>query len=331
MVTMFLREGRMKQYFGLVGFTLVCMFLFMVEDVYSFQITSSSLNGRNTNIINNLKRRRVVSLQQASSLLNDEGCYVYDLAVIGGGPVGVKAALIAAAAPFNKRVCMIDAPRASGMLYDEQAKKDLSIGGPTGLFSKALRDTSKRIKVDSLRGMGLREESIWNEIISSCVDLATLNADDVMRQLEEAGVDYIEGMASFPDAGGTETLYITNPDHTQSCVAAGKILIATGSQPFRPAGIPFDGKRIFDSDSINTLSYVPKSVAITGSGIIAIGTFLQIYKTTTNSFFFFFKYDSYYIFFLFLFHYNYYSKFKKKKRVCENISKFRSRSVPYHS
>ena len=272
---MFVREGRMNKYFGLGFFTLVCMFLF-VEDVFSFQI-SSSFNGRNTNNNNNnlksLGKMRVVTSLQQASLLNDEGCYVYDLAIIGGGPVGVKAALVAAAAPFNKRVCLIDAPRASGMLYDEQAKKDLSIGGPTGLFSKALRDTSKRIKVDSLRGMGLREESIWNEIISSCVDLATLNADDVMRQLKEAGIDYIEGMASFPDAGGTETLYITNPDHTQSCVAAGKILIATGSQPFRPAGIPFDGKRIFDSDSINTLSYVPKNVAITGSGIIAIGTF----------------------------------------------------------
>lgn len=82
----------------------------------------------------------------------------YDLAIIGAGPVGVQAALAAASAPFDKKVCIIDAPRASGMLMNEETGEDLSLGGPTGLFGKALRDTSKRISVTSLRGMGLRED-----------------------------------------------------------------------------------------------------------------------------------------------------------------------------
>ena len=56
-----------------------------------------------------------------------------------------------------------------------------------------------------------------------------------------------------------------------------RVLIATGSTPFRPGGIPFDGRRVFDSDSINTLSRLPRSVAITGSGIIAI-EFAKIFK-----------------------------------------------------
>jgi len=38
----------------------------------------------------------------------------------------------------------------------------------------------------------------------------------------------------------------------------------------RPIEIPFDDTRIFDSDTINTLNFLPKSVAIVGSGIIAI-------------------------------------------------------------
>jgi glycine/D-amino acid oxidase-like deaminating enzyme len=80
----------------------------------------------------------------------------YDLAVIGGGVVGVQAALAAASSPYSKKVCLIDAPRESGVLMNED--EDLSIGAPTGLFGKALRDTSKRIKVSTLRGMGLRED-----------------------------------------------------------------------------------------------------------------------------------------------------------------------------
>lgn len=201
----------------------------------------------------------------------------YDLAVIGAGPVGVSAALLAARSPHNKKVILIDAPRASGALMNEETGEDLSIGGPTGLFSKALRDTGKRISVSSLKGMGLRDDSVWNEIVTSCVELASYNAKDTIRQLEYAGVTYVQGYATFADGGGSSQLFITADDNSITTLDADKILIATGSTPFRPGGIPFDGKRVFDSDSINTLAYLPKSVAITGSGIIAI-EFAKIFK-----------------------------------------------------
>ncbi|KAG7340692.1 soluble pyridine nucleotide transhydrogenase [Nitzschia inconspicua] len=196
----------------------------------------------------------------------------YDLAIIGAGVVGVQAALAASQSPFGKTVVLIDAPRASGMLMNEQTGEDLSLGGPTGLFSKALRDTSKRISVSALLGMGLREDSVWNEIINNCVDLASFNSQDIMRQLKQANVHFLQGMATFPDDFSAECscLNVQKDDGTTELVRAGKILIATGSKPFRPEGIPFDGRRIFDSDSINTLSFLPRSLAITGSGIIAI-------------------------------------------------------------
>lgn len=98
--------------------------------------------------------RSLSNVEQVSS--GGEGDNHYDLVVVGAGPVGVFAACKAATSPFNKRVCLVDAPKAGGVLMYEE--KDLSIGGPTGLFSKALRDTSKRIRVASLRGMGLRDD-----------------------------------------------------------------------------------------------------------------------------------------------------------------------------
>ena len=120
-------------------------------------------------------------------------------------------------------------------------------------------------------------KSVWNEIVTSCVELASFNARERIRQLEYAGVTYVQGHAAFADSGGSSSLFVTAEDNSITTLTADKILIATGSTPFRPGGIPFDGKRIFDSDSINTLSYLPKSVAITGSGIIAI-EFAKIFK-----------------------------------------------------
>ena len=174
---------------------------------------------------------------------------------------------------------------------NEATGEDLSLGGPTGLFSKALRASVQKINVNSLKGMGLRDDSVWNEIITSCVELASFNARDAKRQLEYAGVTYVQGHASFPDdddesGSGSSSLVImsegggeggANNIATTTTITAKRILIATGSTPFRPAGIPFDSRRIFDSDTINTLSRLPKSVAITGSGIIAI-EFAKIFK-----------------------------------------------------
>jgi hypothetical protein len=135
--------------------------------------------------------------------------------------------------------------------------QDLSLGEPTGLFSKDLRDNSKRIKVSTIRGMGLREDSVWNEITNSRTDRASNNAQDISRQLEMANVYYLQGFAAVsaeddPSVGTTtDLLTVSHSDGLTQTIHAHKILTVTGSKPLRPAGIPFDGKRIFDSDSFD--------------------------------------------------------------------------------
>lgn len=47
-------------------------------------------------------------------------------------------------------------------------------------------------------------------------------------------------------------------------------MVATGSKPLRPPDIPFDDKRIFDSDTVNTLGFLPESVVVMGGGVISI-------------------------------------------------------------
>jgi NAD(P) transhydrogenase len=46
------------------------------------------------------------------------------------------------------------------------------------------------------------------------------------------------------------------------------ILVATGSSPLRPAGIPFDGKFIYDSDDILCMDRIPKTMVVIGGGVI---------------------------------------------------------------
>src|SRR5262249_17034615 len=53
------------------------------------------------------------------------------------------------------------------------------------------------------------------------------------------------------------------------CLRGDKVLIATGSYPFRPKELfPFTSARVFDSDTILSLYEIPKSLLVVGGGVI---------------------------------------------------------------
>ena len=76
----------------------------------------------------------------------------YDCIVVGGGPTGITAALRVSA--LGGRAFLVDATPA----------RQFQFSGPTGLYSKALRDASKKIDVRVLRSMGLGDAAIWAQV-----------------------------------------------------------------------------------------------------------------------------------------------------------------------
>src|SRR5262249_20106313 len=106
------------------------------------------------------------------------------------------------------------------------------------------------------------------------VDSLMQRKDDVLaahdrflgNQLERNGVAVWHGRARFVDA------------HTVSVEAVGggsrqatgqTIILATGSRPRTPPGIPVDHEHVLDSDSILSLAYLPRSLVVLGGGVIA--------------------------------------------------------------
>ena len=191
----------------------------------------------------------------------------YDVVIIGGGPAGVAAAQKAAF--LGRRSLLVDsAPCAPTAL-------DVTLGAPTGLFSKALRDTAKSLDVDVLSRMGLDADIVWQQVLSSVTRLATNNAKTQMAMLSEFKIDYLRARAVLDppsdSAGETTVVTCTLPDSSTHKISASHVLVATGSQPTRPDNLPFDDMRIFDSDSIAKLTFLPKrGVVVAGAGIIAI-------------------------------------------------------------
>jgi NAD(P) transhydrogenase len=78
--------------------------------------------------------------------------------------------------------------------------------------------------------------------------------------LERHGVELVQGAARVVDPHTVEV--------GGRRIRGEVILVATGSEPFRPAHIPFDDPAVDDSDSILTIERLPRSLLVMGAGVI---------------------------------------------------------------
>jgi NAD(P) transhydrogenase len=186
--------------------------------------------------------------------------YDYDLLVIGSGPGGQKAAI--AAAKLDRRVAVVERPEMLG-----------GVCVNTGTIpSKTLREA-----ILYLTGAGQREIYGQSYRVKEDITVADLTArithvvsreNDVVRsQLSRNQVTIIQGMAYFV---GPHAIEIDDLGGRTRKVTADKIVVATGTKPARPSSVAFDDKTIIDSDGINHLEKVPRSMVVVGAGVIGM-------------------------------------------------------------
>src|SRR5882724_318205 len=182
---------------------------------------------------------------------------VYDLIVIGSGPAGQKAALNAS--KHGKRVAVID--------------RNDWIGGVcihTGTIpSKAIREAVLHLT-------GLRERSVYgdgyavkhsitmDDLLYRARHVVRTEVDVIRNQMERNGVEMLFGEASFIDKNKVR---INRGDDNLE-LRAKHVLIACGTEPARPANVPFTPGKIIDSNELLLLRDLPKSCIIVGGGVI---------------------------------------------------------------
>jgi NAD(P) transhydrogenase len=183
----------------------------------------------------------------------------FDLVVIGSGPAGEKGAV--QAAYFGKRVAMVE--------------KSETVGGAcvhTGtLPSKTLREAALYLtgfQRRELYGMTLdidRQGSL-RRLMGRLRSVTGEQVDQISRNLERHHVSVIRGAAEFVTPN---ELIVRDPAGAEMRrLSARVVLIATGSSPLRPAGVPFDDPDVEDSDTILDLDRIPDSLAVVGGGVI---------------------------------------------------------------
>jgi NAD(P) transhydrogenase len=183
-----------------------------------------------------------------------------DLAVIGAGPAGQKAAI--QAAKLGKSVLVIE--------------KESRLGGACLNYGTI---PSKTLREAILDLTGFRERSFYG--VQKGREKAKVSIHDLLFRLDKVlcqqgklireqfasnDIRVIQGAASFRTVNVLEVM--GEEGRGTYWIEAQRIIIATGSRPRNPGEIPFDDHCILDSNRLLKLDRIPESMLVLGSGII---------------------------------------------------------------
>jgi NAD(P) transhydrogenase len=182
----------------------------------------------------------------------------FDFVVIGSGPAGEKAAT--QAAYFGKRVGIVERSATPGGVPVSNA----------GIPTKTLRETALYITGFRKRDVyGVRleldPEATVERLRSRTGEVIRAMTETVRVNLERRGIELIHGHARL---GSKNSVIVKSPDGSHQTLEADAILIATGSRPFHPPGIPFDDPDVYDSEDVMMVDRPLYRTVVIGGGAV---------------------------------------------------------------
>ena len=182
----------------------------------------------------------------------------YDLIVIGSGPAGQKSAV--QAAKSGKRVAIVEQDNLFGGACVHRGT----------IPSKTLRENALRIKHmrenAALANFKIDEDTELITLIDRLNEVLDAHHLYMSRQIERNDIDRIQGRASFISP---HQLKITKVQAEAEEITTDRVILACGSYPRNPPNMSIDHENILDSDSILSMLYLPRSLTVLGSGVIA--------------------------------------------------------------
>jgi len=185
------------------------------------------------------------------------------IVIMGGGPAGYEAALVAAQHGADVAVIERDGLGGACVLYDCVPSKTFiaSSGARASLHSMA--ELGVDIDSDKVR--------IENHVVHGRVKgLALAQSADIRARVQREGVRVIPGTARFCDAEpglAVHQVAVDKADGSQEVLTADVVLIATGGTPrVLPGAVP-DGERILDWRQLYDLPELPEHLVVIGSGV----------------------------------------------------------------
>lgn len=183
------------------------------------------------------------------------------IVILGGGPGGYEAALVAAEQGADVTVVSREGLGGNTVLWDCVPSKALVVSAEAmGWMSLAYR-----LGMRSRAGgeMGGRAAVDMGAVMDRIQHLAGNQSNDIGKKVARAGARIIEGTGRL---AGPHAVEVEGRDGASVVLPADMVIVATGS---RPRTLPFsrpDGVRVFTSRELFNLREVPERLIVIGSG-----------------------------------------------------------------
>ncbi|OBF83676.1 NAD(P)H-quinone dehydrogenase [Mycobacterium sp. 852002-51163_SCH5372311] len=189
------------------------------------------------------------------------------IVIIGGGPAGYEAALVAATShPDTARVTVIDSEGIGGAAVLDDCVPSKTFIASTGLRTELRRAPRLGFEID------YEDAKIsLPQIHSRVKTLAAEQSSDITAQLRSVGVEVIAGRGELIDPAPGLACHRIRATHSDSGSTsdhdADVVLIATGASPrILPSAQP-DGERILTWRQLYDLQELPEHLVVVGSGV----------------------------------------------------------------
>ena len=185
---------------------------------------------------------------------------VTHVAIIGGGPGGYEAALVAAQLGADVTVVDSDGIGGSAVLTDCVPSKTLIATAEvmTGF------EVAPELGI-TLGGAGVPDVSVdLARVNRRVLELARAQSVDIERRLTRDGVRVVNGTGRLD---GPHRIVATGPDGAEETVEADTVLIATGAAPRTLPTAQPDGERILTWEQVYDLDERPSHLVVVGSGV----------------------------------------------------------------
>ncbi len=180
--------------------------------------------------------------------------------IIGGGPGGYEAALVAVQNGAEVTVVERDGIGGSAVLTDCVPSKALI--AVSDVITEAGESGALGVTVDSQVAQPDRFSVAFAQVNARIEDLARQQSDDTRQKLVDAGVDVIAGTARLRDP---HTVVVAGAGDRE--LPADVIVLATGARPRVLLGSRPDGERVLTWEQLYGLPELPQRMIVVGSGV----------------------------------------------------------------
>lgn len=186
--------------------------------------------------------------------------------VLGGGPGGYEAALVAAQLGADVTVVDADGLGGAAVLTDVVPSKTLIATAEVMALVREAGELGVRIGVS---GAGGRDPAGQVTVDLSVINrrvkaLALAQSADIRGRLEAEGVRVVAGWGRLE---GAHQVIATMPDGSTAGFDADTVLIATGAHPRELPDARPDGERVLTWKQVYDLDELPQRLVVVGSGV----------------------------------------------------------------